>query len=301
MRRKYLFLGMLMIFGASVLHSLLQLPPDQGAPGLSGDSASPSTPRRRAARGRGRAAEIARSDRPQWQNAPGFDKDVFTFVRVQFDSFGRGGGGFGGWANDYPDCDWNFSFRLQQLTTLRVAPEARTLRLDDPELFRFPFLFMTNMGGVALSDEERDALRRYLRTGGFLLGDDFWAAAEWEHVRTVMREVLPDCEPRQLTLDHPVFHTVYDFKKLPQVPSIRAWQRGLTYEDWHGPYENDDKSPHFWGYFDANDRMMALFCHNNDIADGWEREGENRDYFDLYSHRVSYPLGINIVTYAMSH
>ena len=46
---------------------------------------------------------------------------------------------------------------------------------------------------------------------------------------------------------------------------------------------------------------MALFCHNNDIGDGWEREGENLEYFRNYSERVSYPLGINIVTYAMTH
>ena len=46
---------------------------------------------------------------------------------------------------------------------------------------------------------------------------------------------------------------------------------------------------------------MALLCHNNDIADGWEREGENRQYFLDYSERVSYPLGINIITYAMTH
>ena len=46
---------------------------------------------------------------------------------------------------------------------------------------------------------------------------------------------------------------------------------------------------------------MALLCHNNDIGDGWEREGESSEYFHQYSERVSYPLGINIVTYVMTH
>ncbi len=72
----------------------------------------------------------------------------------------------GGWANDYPDCDLNFSFRLQQLTTLQVNPNAVTLRLDDPKLLDHPFLFMTNMGGISLSEPERLGLRRYLLRGG---------------------------------------------------------------------------------------------------------------------------------------
>jgi hypothetical protein len=53
--------------------------------------------------------------------------------------------------------------------------------------------------------------------------------------------------------------------------------------------------------FDDKGRLMALLCHNNDIGDGWEREGEEKEYFQQYSERWSYPLGINIVTYAMTH
>ena len=68
----------------------------------------------------------------------------------------------------------------------------------------------------------------------------------------------------------------------------------------HGDPEGDE-APHFWGFFDDSNRLMALLCHNNDIGDGWEREGESPEYFKEYSVRVSYPLGINIVTYAMTH
>ena len=46
---------------------------------------------------------------------------------------------------------------------------------------------------------------------------------------------------------------------------------------------------------------MAIICHNTDLGDGWEREGENVDYFKQFSEKKSYPMGINIVTYAMTH
>jgi hypothetical protein len=248
-----------------------------------------------------RTSALDRSDYPNWELVPGFEKDVFTFVRIQFDSFGRYGRGGQGWQNDFPDCDWNLSVRLKQLTALEVHPTGKIMRLSDKELFDYPFIFMTNLGAMALSDAERESLRTYLLNGGFLMADDFWAAESWRHIRTEMRQVLPNCEPTELTLDHPIFHVVYDLNSLPQVPSIRAWQRGMTYEDWHGPYENGDTSPHFWGYHDDHGRLMALFCHNNDIADGWEREGEELEYFHRYSVKYSYPFGINIITYAMSH
>ena len=121
------------------------------------------------------------------------------------------------------------------------------------------------------------------------------------HVKQVMKRVLPECEPRELTVDHEIFNIVYRFERIPRVLSIRAWERGLAYEDWYDWSEPQDKDPHFQAYFDADGRMVALFCHNNDIGDGWEREGEDKEYFRQYSERVSYPLGINIVTYVMSH
>jgi Domain of unknown function (DUF4159) len=251
--------------------------------------------------GLGSAGQSERSDYPVWEANPDYANDIFTFVRVQFDSYGGRRGGGGGWRNDYPDCDWNFSVRLNQLTALKVHPTGRVLRFDDDELLNYPFAFMTNAGSVVLSPSEQQGLRNYLLKGGFLMADDFWAAASWQHLRQVMREVLPNREPKELSLDHPIFHTVYDLKALPQVPSIHAWERGLGYEDWHGEYEKGDTSPHFWGYFDDQERLMALFCHNNDIADGWEREGQEIEYFRNYSVKWSYPFGINIVTYAMSN
>ena len=47
--------------------------------------------------------------------------------------------------------------------------------------------------------------------------------------------------------------------------------------------------------------VVALLCHNNDIGDGWEREAENEAYFREFSEKRSYPLGINVVTYALTH
>ena len=52
---------------------------------------------------------------------------------------------------------------------------------------------------------------------------------------------------------------------------------------------------------DDKDRIMIFICHNTDLGDGWEREGENKWYFEEFSVKKAYPMGINIVTYAMTH
>jgi hypothetical protein len=249
---------------------------------------------------RGRMPNRATRDAPPtWTLPEHFQHDVFTFVRIQYDSAGSARRG-SNWDNDFPDCDWNFSARLHQLTSLQVDPRGKVIRLTNPELFDYPFIYMSNIGAMRLREDEVLALRRYLLSGGFLMADDFWAPASWRNVQAEMKRVFPDRKPRELNDDHPIFHLIFDLKGKPQVPSIFAWRDGHTFEYWHGDPQGDE-APHFWGLFDDRDQLMALLCHNNDIGDGWEREGEDQEYFRLYSERVSYPLGINIVMYAMTH
>jgi len=244
-----------------------------------------------------------RSEYPQWKIDQQFETDVFTFTRVRYDSYGGGfGRGGGGWKNDFPDCDWNLSARLQQLTALQVDPNGEVVRLTDDELFNHPFVYMSNCNSMSLTDEEARAFGQYLLNGGFVMADDFWGPDSWASIKEQMARVLPGREPIELSRDHPIFHIVYNLKVTPQVPSIRAWRRGYTYEYWYFR-ESDpaDPAPHFYAYKDDHDRIVALMCMNNDIGDGWEREGEEKEFFHRYSEQVSYPLGINIITYAMTH
>lgn len=237
---------------------------------------------------------VDRNGVPVWNNDERFKADLFTFARVKYSSYGGWGGGR--WATDYPDSDLNFSYRLKELTALEVDPYGRIIELTDEALFDYPFLYMIEPGSMVLEEEEVQGLRRYLLNGGFLMVDDFWGEDEWANFYREIKRVFPDREPVELPLEHEIFHIVYDLKMKPQVPSIHAWQRtGLTYERW------DATEVHYRGIFDDKGRMMALVCHNTDLGDGWEREGESQEYFKEFSEKWSYPLGINIVTYAMTH
>ena len=78
---------------------------------------------------------------------------------------------------------------------------------------------------MVLTDEEAAALRKYLLNGGFVMADDFWGDEQWAHFYEQIKRVFPDREPVEMNLDHRIFHTVFDFKKLPQIPSVGAYLR----------------------------------------------------------------------------
>jgi hypothetical protein len=194
----------------------------------------------------------------------------------------------------------NFSYRLQQLTSLKVDPEGKIVRLTDPELFDCPFIYIVEPGRLEFSDEEVKALRRYLLSGGFLMVDDFWGEYEWDNLHEQIKRVFPDREPQELPLEHPIFHCVFDLKEKPQVPNFELgessqWNGGVT---WERP---DARTPHYRAILDDKERIMVMICHNTDNGDGWEREGEYEYYFREFSEKKAYPLGINIVFYAMTH
>ncbi|MBB3204373.1 hypothetical protein FHS27_000137 [Rhodopirellula rubra] len=240
---------------------------------------------------------------PDWEVDEHFPGDLFTFVRIKYDSYGGRGGG-GGWRTDYRDSDLNFSLRLQQLTSMKVNPEPIVLELTDERLFDYPFIYIIEPGSLVFSEAEAEALRRYCLNGGFLMVDDFWGDSQYENMRRELERVFPDRQPFEVPLEHEIFHNVYDLKEKPQVPAINAARRGMQGQvgSWEYASDGSDTSePHYRAIVDDEDRIMVFICHNTDLGDGWEKEGENQWYFEEFSVKKAYPMGINIVTYAMTH
>ena len=250
-----------------------------------------------------RESEQHSNPTPKWANSPGFEKDVFTFVRIMYRAGRRTFHPYRSqrWQTDYPDADLNLSYRLQQMTSMKVDPNCRVLELTDPELNRFPFIYIVEPGDLAFTDEEVTILRRYLLNGGFLMVDDFWGEDEWENLAIEMKRVFPERDFQDIPRDHQIFHCVFDIPNdlNLQIPNVvlgmNSQYTGITWE------REDAREVHIRAIYDDKNRIIVVACHNTDNGDGWEREGENEYFFKEFSEKKSYPLGINVIFYAMTH
>jgi hypothetical protein len=142
-----------------------------------------------------------------------------------------------------------------------------------------------------------------------LLINDTWNALAWQNFASELDRVLPGRPWTELTSDHPIFHCVFDLKgsiKSWQVPTIHFWNRDYDPHDPSSLLERRPRGPgsedmHVRAWFDDKGRIMVLAIHNSDVSDGWEREGEDDAYFHMFSEKIAYPLGINVVFYLMTH
>ncbi len=243
-----------------------------------------------------------------------YSPDNFTFVRIMYDSLGGSGEAFyrgdagwiPRWATDHPVAARNLTFRLNQLTTIRANRGTLLLRLTDKRILDHPFIFMSDPGWQELQRSEQVALKKYLDNGGFLWVDDFWGQAEWDNFERNMRGVAPHWKWFDIPNNHPIMTTVYPLKRCPQVTAIQFYHHnGVSYDPpWIHKRPNGGEADmaecHFRGYCDDNGRLAVVATHNTDIADGWEREGDDEEFFQRFSID-SYALAINILTYALSN
>ena len=210
-----------------------------------------------------------------------------------------------GWGTDYPYAEINLSIRLSELTKTTVAfdgernPVNLVVRPTDDALFQCPMVSASDPGSAGFSADDADRLRQYLDKGGFLWVDDFWGTYAWESFAHEIAKVLPPGEfpIKDLMPDHAIFRTLFPVAKIPQVPSINFW-RGSGGET--SEMGEDSVEAHMAAITDQQGRVMVLMTHNTDIADSWEREGDDPRFFFHFSPN-GYAVGLNSVLYAMTH
>jgi hypothetical protein len=210
-----------------------------------------------------------------------------------------------GWGTDYPLAEINLSIRLSELTKTTVAfdgersPHHLVVRPTDDALFQCPIVIASDPGSAGFSAADVDRLRQYLDKGGFLWVDDFWGTYAWESFASEIGKVLPPGEfpIKDLTPEHAIYRTLFPVAAIPQVPSINFW-RGSGGET--SEMGTESEPAHMAAITDKHGRIMVLMTHNTDIADSWEREADDPQFFFHFSPN-GYAVGLNAVLYAMTH
>ena len=212
----------------------------------------------------------------------------FYFTRAVYSSGYR----WSRWATDFPKADRQFMLAVNSLIDIDGDEHENPVRLDDPNLRRFPFLYALEVGDMYLSAAEVQGLRSYLLAGGFMVIDDFWGTWEWSTFEQQIRQVLPEYPIVEMPLDHPIFNSVYRIEEIIQVPAINNYWNGRT-------WEQDGVVPHARGIFDDQGRLMVIINWNTDLGDAWE--WFERPEYPLEYSSFAVQLGVNFIVYAMSH
>jgi len=206
----------------------------------------------------------------------------FTIVRLWYPHYA-------GWSYDFPDMEQNLTLILNELTSLRVRPDgSNVLRMDDPELLKFPVAYLSEPGYWYPSDSEALGLRTYLAKGGFVIVDDFHFEQEWQVFEAAMQKVLPGARIDRLQVSHPVFNTFFSIQSLDVPYPGRLGEIGLTGE-FYGIHEGNDPSG----------RLMVVISYNMDIGDYMEHSG--RGFYAVDPTNEAFKFGVNYFVYGLTH
>ena len=117
------------------------------------------------------SSAAAQRGRSAFRLPPNAEYDgAFRFCRIMFRQNPNGDGN--GWSVDYPRADINLPYRLSELTTTWVSKDASgtpnhaVMRLTDPEIYRCPFIMMTEPGALYIDDDESLHCSKYSQDDG---------------------------------------------------------------------------------------------------------------------------------------
>jgi hypothetical protein len=213
------------------------------------------------------------------------ESDKFKFVRVKlaplYPGACLGDSPCEPWSHDYPEAGLHFSKIVSELSKVQVVldEDEYIFSFADPNLMKYPFAYMCEVGTMQLSDEEIAGMREYLLRGGFLLVDDF-GGRDISTFQYYLRKALPEFEIKPLDLSHPIFNCFFTIKSL----DVRSYRRAR---------------PEFLGVEDKHGRLMMVINYNNDVSDYWQ--WSNDAFNPIEDTNTAYKFGVNYLFYALTH
>jgi hypothetical protein len=202
--------------------------------------------------------------------------DVFRYCQVRYS---------GSW--DVNPAIQNSLLRgLKTNTTVEVDYAPHTVALDDPEIGRFPLLWMTGHYEFSLTKAEAAGLADYLKRGGMLVVTSAGGLKPFDRgFRREMQKVFPEGRLVKLPPTHPLFVGGWNgIERVVYTPMALKDNDTLEYPDFYGLFV---------------DGRLAVLYTPHDIMSGINRE--SNAYAKGVSADDALRLGLNIVTYSLSH
>lgn len=159
-----------------------------------------------------------------------------------------------------------------------INPEDAVVEVGSPEIFNYPWIYLTGHGNIVLSDAEAQNLRKYLIAGGFLHIDDNYGLKPF--IVPQMKKVFPELEFIELPYNHSIYHQTYNFDKgLPKI------------------HEHEGKPPQGFGLV-YEGKLVCFFSYESDLGNGWEDQSIYNDPEEKRQEALK--MGANIIQYAFN-
>ena len=192
----------------------------------------------------------------------------------------------GGNDNARPEALRSLLAQIARRTSVEVNREPIVLKLSDPNLFKYPFVYI---GGdkafEPFPESEVKILRKYLSYGGFLFIDDNSAELDSgfdQSVRKMVAKLFPQMPLKAIPRDHSVFRSFYLLNTVSGRAIIKSHLEGISLKG-----------------------RTVLIYSVNDQAGAWSRNKMGDWNYDILAggyrqRQLSIRLGVNIVLYALT-
>ncbi|MDP2176785.1 MAG: DUF4159 domain-containing protein [Bacteroidota bacterium] len=169
------------------------------------------------------------------------------------------------------------NFCNQNLKT-NINPSEAVVEVGSPEIFNYPWIYLTGHGNVVFSDKDVSNLRKYLEAGGFLHIDDNYGLKPFIEIQ--MKKVFPELSFVELPFSHPIYHQTYKFNNgLPKI------------------HEHDGKTAQGFGLI-LKGKLVCFFSYEADLGNGWEDASVHNDPEE--KRQLAFKMGANIIQYAFN-
>lgn len=199
----------------------------------------------------------------------------FVFATVQYDS--------GDW-DSAPLVSANLIDSIARYTSIPVRPSGVIVPLAAPELFRYPFTYLTGHLPVRFSEQERTNLRAYVERGGFLFVDDHNHDIDGAFHKTATEEIARAVGPlAELSNDHPLYRAFFTFENGPPTTGheLNGWGDNLVHE-------------HLFAV--QREEKIAVLYSNKDYSSEWGYHPDNKRFLSVDNTR----FGVNIIVHALT-
>jgi len=199
----------------------------------------------------------------------------FVFAQVKHD---------GVWNTD-PGGPENLLRTLARDTNVKVTFRRKTVDPASDSLKDVQFLYLSGCHDMVLSAAAVEALRGFLGRGGTLLIDNSEGLKTFDlAVRRELKRVLPSSDFKPIGLDHEIYSTYFKISKVAFTPAVQRLDPKLAIPELEGLQLDGD---------------LRVIYSKYDLGGGWQ--GDEHPQAKGYAVSDAMRLGVNIVTYAMTH